>query len=88
MKKSNKKKIEKLKLPYFERELKSKEIELGEQSEKISDLIAQIAGLTVKLQQQNINLEYLKRELEFCKGHLGEKENKLNMIKSVLSVQK
>ncbi|VVB79060.1 Uncharacterised protein [uncultured archaeon] len=58
------------------------------QSEKISELVTQIGIITVQVQELNLANKKLKEDVAFCKGHIREKETKINMIKSIVGANK
>lgn len=66
---------------------KKKENISYKQSEKISNLIAQIAGLTIKMQNLQLRNKELEEKVRFCEGHIREKKNKLNMIRVLAGPQ-
>ena len=55
------------------------------QSEKISELIAEISKLTIRIQQLEKVNEELQERISFKEGHMREKENKINMIRSIVA---
>jgi len=59
-----------------------------ELSEQTSELISQIGKLTIEMQNVREANKQLKERIAFCEGHIREKENKLNMIRSVLRVER
>ena len=68
----------------FRRELQNKLEELKEQSEKISQLVSEIGKLNIKIQDLEKTNESLRHDLAYSHGHMREKENKINMIRSIL----
>ena len=74
----------------FLQRLENKHIfdEQNEQSEKISELLSEIGKLNVRIQQlERMNIELVEK-ISFKEGHLREKENKLNMIRSIVGPNK
>lgn len=49
-----------------------------------SKLIEEIGNLTIKIQSLHIEIESMKERLLMYQGHIREKENKLNLIRSLI----
>ena len=67
-----------------EKKIKEMPIIVEKLSEKTSDLISQIGNLTVKIQYLEREIENLNERIEMYKGHIREKENKINMIRKII----